>query len=584
MSNEVLITENELGMSDQTTPKTSSKKVKKIIADESLNFDFETFVNENEEAKKLSEQFFTINGKMYFYSKKHDKIDFITSNNQLICLIQDDYPNLVKQGFGKNGIERNLLIDNKFIEICKFLNTCKSLVRKDDFFQDDKLTCKKVDDTLEIKKNYINFKDIDSVKRDITEDEEKTIIDEYLTHFKELPEILEWVVSCRFTDNRRSSFLHLRLNAGFGKSFFLNLLKKLGIATECRYEDFKSPSSLSSIEFENNMALIIDEFTIFKKEFKTLTTSMILDSKNELRTEVPIYAKIFLSAEESVSFFGGVDAQISDRLNQINYDKGKLEELENYKKFGSDLYFLTVQNWVKERIITRLEYYKNLGKRESSILAIATLENFNKKHKLKSEDLISVIRKRFFEKLEEIGTSEHITNKIEKEIIPNLLFTKRINEKDSLLYIRNPKQTFELLLQTQEEGFQAKAKYKTDIKTILEVFGANELDNKVHRVNGKTTRGLKVDCNYINKILGNTEQEQTLINFENEQEEFKKILNNTTDTNSALLLRYDLTEQAKFRNERMFLKDKEENIIGLNYRGADFLIIGKTAEDIFIPF
>ena len=37
---------------------------------------------------------------------------------------------------------------------------------------------------------------------------------------------------------------------------------------------------------------------------------MILDSKNQLRTEVELFAKIFLSAEHSNSFVDGVDKQI----------------------------------------------------------------------------------------------------------------------------------------------------------------------------------------------------------------------------------------------------------------------------------
>lgn len=478
-------------LEELTPPKEEKETEKKPVIKKNTEDDFniEQFLKDTPRAQLLFESLFSIKQKEYYYSRRLAKIEQVKTRTDLVNLISQDFPEFI--GTYEKGVKKGnrfFTIDSLFFTNCFFENTIETVVRQTDLFQKEKIMIEKIGTMLFIKKNTLNF--IKPKALDVSDEIYNEIVSDYLQHFKELPNILEWIVACRFTNNRRQSYLHLKIPAGFGKSFFIGILSSLGMIAKCRYDDFKSPSSLKPQEFENSLSMIIDEFTVFKKEFKDYTNTMILDPKYELRTEVQLFSKIFLSAESSNSFSGGVDAQITDRMNVIDKSNSvKLDYRDKYMQYGNMLYFNCMKHYIYKTITDKIEYYIQQGELESSNQAEQVLKNFYKKHKLNAENIVDAIKVNFYTKIYELFDADeydliNTDAKIKKNIITTLDY----------IHIKQVKSTFEDIIKCFGEDFYKKARYK--VNNFEEMF---HLENKNYKVDGKTIRCARIDkANLIN--------------------------------------------------------------------------------------
>ena len=458
------------------------------------DFDIFAYIKNNETARELFNSCYTMESKRYYYSKKTNKFERVT-NLELKDLIVYDYPELKK--FDDNK-KMYLDLPHEFISVTFFVNVIDMVIDRVDLFQEQSLKFKRVDRTLYTTRNTYFLIEPEQLPH-ITQDMKTTIVNDYKEHFGELENILKWLMACRFTSDRRSSFLHLRLSAGFGKDFFNALLKDLGLLVECRYDDFKSPSSLRAGEFRNSFVMLINEFTIFKKEFKTLTHNMILDSKMQLRTEVELFAKIFLSAEHSNSFVDGVDKQITDRVNQINKDtKLELKDRAVFREYDSSVYYNAIYTYLYDYLKQGIKEYIDLGKVNASKRATKVLRQFHDIYKLDVELLDDKVKKVFWNTIFNIidnKSDDSLLNNLEREVAKNIVIKLEVKE-DSLskeienYYIKSFKKVFELIMKNEDEEFYKKARYKTgQLSTIL---GIKKDDiSKRHFVNHKTIVAFK---------------------------------------------------------------------------------------------
>jgi hypothetical protein len=450
------------------------------------DFDIYEYINKNETAKQLFNSCYTLDKQRFYYSKKANKFERVT-NLELKDLIIYDYPKLKK--FDDNK-KMSLDLPNGFLSVTFFENVIDMVVDKIDLFQKEILKFRRIDRTLYITRNSFFLIEPEYLE-DITDEVRNTIMSDYKNHFPELDNILKWIVACRFTKDRRSSFLHLHLSAGFGKDFFQSIFKDLGLLVECRYDDFKSPSSLRAGEFRNSFIMLVNEFTIFKKDFKNLIYSMILDSKNQLRTEVELFAKIFLSAEASNSFVDGVDKQITDRVNQIYKDtKLELKDREIFQEYDSSIYYNVVYNYVYQFFKSTIKHYINLGKINASKRASKVLREFHILYKLDVELLDDKVKKVFWNTIvniiDNINNDNHLNN-IEREVIKNIIVKK---DQQEVYYIKSFKKVFELIMKNEDEEFYKKARYKTS--QIHIILGIKKEDmQKVHWVNKKTIKAFE---------------------------------------------------------------------------------------------
>lgn len=328
---------------------------------------------------------------------------------------------------------------------------------------------------------------------DISTEEAKEIIDDYKDHFPEVTEVIKWVVACRFNAARRSSYLYIRVNAGFGKSFFLSLLEDLGIAVKVKGSQLKDNSAgdLSPAMFRNAFALAIDEFTHFAQELKDMTNTMSLSAKFQLAERVQVYAKIFLSAEKSSSFFGeaGVDAQIAERVNLIDLsNSAKISERPVYNR-NKKKYEETLKLYFHKIIATETQKYIDMGRNESAIKSDMFMNHFNTAHKINA-NAIEKIKEAVHEVLRDyVEYIENQNNEIRQTT--NRLFNELQNDivvdSSVQILIKRPTKVFERVIREIGDQFYKVAKFKqTDLD---EIFGKLE----VFKRGGKTIKAIRVN-------------------------------------------------------------------------------------------
>jgi len=471
------------------------------------------FIENIDRAEELSKSIYRDVQTVHYYSKDIAKIAFVADNKELEDLIKIDFKCFVITVKQKNGVKKQVLnLPFGFISKVKQLNTIDMIVRDTNFFQSEKIKIEKQGSVLYITKNYIEYRNINFL--DVSEDTKKNILNEYRDHWhSNFEEVLEWIVNCRFSNSRRESYLHLRVNAGFGKSFFMSVFKELGLFVECDYEDFKNPSPLDPILFENSIGMVVDEFTIFKQEFKKLTHNMSLTAKYKLKTEVPLYAKLFLSAEHSPSFTDGVDKQITDRVASLDFEGKNLNNLELFQEHGNIVYFSVIKEYCYNFIVNKINEMIELGEINSSNKADIAIKSFHSNHRLNVEDLNLTIKKMFFKKTYElINAIEEDLDKREREILNKIIVI------DNNVYIKSFKSYFEDIIKLEDDNFYKKARYKTN--SIFEILNVK---SKSHRVNSKVLTAVKLEMKEIEENVQGFLKDETIkeVNeeFEAEAEE-----------------------------------------------------------------
>jgi hypothetical protein len=433
--------------------------------------------------KELSSRYFAMvknnTAQIYYYSKTHDAFDLAVAKD-VEDLIKQDFPELTKTvKKGKKGSLIELDLPENFLVNLRIKNRISEIVEEVDLFQVVAVKMERVDEILFIKRNKREHRTPDVFQ--VEEELKQQIINDFKEHFTEFEEFLKWVVACRFSSSRRSSFLHLRLNAGFGKTFLKSIFLELALFAEIHYSDLKAPTGLKPVYFKNTLGMVLDEFTIFKQEFKDITNRLYIESKNAQKVAVEVFAKVFMSAEKSKSFLGGVDTQISDRINIIDKNVGKLEHRTLFKT-QKKLYYNVILNYTNDTINALIAHYVALGAIQSDIEADAFLIKFHEAYKIQSENLEEAIKARILSKLKELESMEYSTlSREEKEIKDKLVF---INNN---VYILTPKKTLENLLKVEDEDFYKKARYKLpDIESVL----SSQIKNQ--KIQGKAYLSMKL--------------------------------------------------------------------------------------------
>ena len=437
------------------------------LENEDKDFNIFEFLKNNPTAKELFDCCFRQLHTKYYFSIKLQKFENIENEKQLISLIAYDYPEFKKVEISKTGKEIvSLTLPKEFLDITFFMNSIDMVKTSIDPFQKENVIFKRFDRVLELTTNklYLREPELEDI---ITDEMYNIVVEDYKQHFKLIDDFLLWIIACRFTNNRRSSYAHLWVTAGFGKSFLSACFKKLGILTECRYEDFKSPSSLSPFELRNSWIILIDEFSIFKKEFKNMTNEMIVDAKNQLRTIVEVYAKVFLSAEQSPSFEDGVDKQITDRVQQIKAEVKPLEKREVYIKYSNTVYLQCVSKYIYSFISDKVKELISLGKIEADKQSTIALNTFLDKFKLQVENLDDVIFQLFYEKIFTINNENDFDSLSRND---QIIKKEHIFHKGKDIIIYNCKKVLKLILEQEDENFKKKAWYKTyGLDVVLKV-------------------------------------------------------------------------------------------------------------------
>ncbi|WP_026006297.1 hypothetical protein [Moritella dasanensis] len=224
----------------------------------------------------------------------------------------------------------------------------------------------------------IKFKQID-----------QSVVADYKEHFPQLDDFISFLVASRFTVDRKKCYLWFKCTSDWGKGLLFNEMKRYGLVTETSLTEVEkmisgSPVGKSYHDFIDSLILWVDEFTNVTSELKVLCSDITISTKYQLSMDVPLYLKIFTSAESVSSLANeyGVEDQFANRFAFIE-GSGSIEKREKWKKVGKTTYGDNVISYIINIINRDINDYIKLGK----ILAANKADTFiDKYHEFYSID------------------------------------------------------------------------------------------------------------------------------------------------------------------------------------------------------
>jgi len=507
---------------------------------ENLNI-LETYINYNkiEELLKklgLSDTYlYTEDNKNYLIFLKDGKVEKINLYNLLLktsknksfkkILMEYDYKNF-------NELYADLIVyfENKELVV-------KNIVYKYDFKQKEEYKIKFFNETLFIQKNNIEFLFDDNIK--IDKNKLHYYLESYLKVFPYFIEFLNFITYNLFDAGRKRSYVYINAPSDWGKNFLLDLFSDLeiGIRTQINKLE-KIPSPLSPEQFKNKILLMIDEFTIFKKELKELTNKFILEPKNKKQVEVQLFTKLFVSAEFSESFDDAVDEQIKNRIVIYNFDNTlKVEDLKK-ENINLDELHLYLKYFIKEYLKRRIDFIK----RNKNYNVIEKIDKIFNRRKIKSENIELKMLEYFlnlvslYENNEEKYINIHTINDLFYNKNYKIIYDKE-NEK---VYITAfPKFLKYYLSEILDESNFKKYTWKFKKRILSKIFEFYEVQTTINGINNNF---YVLDLKYLRKkyeiIKRNEKDINQISNIKN------KILEN-----EIIELKQKLTQKEKLLNE-----------------------------------
>lgn len=222
------------------------------------------------------------------------------------------------------------------------------------------------------------------VLKSVTPELKAEIIKDYSEHFPLLIYLIDWIIACRISPDRKQTILHLLLVSDWGKTFFLSMLQALGLAIETSEKEWQgamqgSASGLTSKAFINHFVLAIDEATSVRSSLKMMGASAEFAPKFQMKQRVQLYAKLLLSAEPiSQLSRESVEEQFINRISSISLENATtLVGRPLYQKYGH-CYRDVLIEYLHGLFTERLNAYKALGQFNARAKAILVLRDHHK--------------------------------------------------------------------------------------------------------------------------------------------------------------------------------------------------------------
>lgn len=212
---------------------------------------------------------------------------------------------------------------------------------------------------------------------------DQAIVNDYKEHFPELDSFLDFVASSRIASSRREAYLWLHATSGFGKTLLIDMLNNVGgLCLNTHMMEIEraisgNASGLTVGSMIYSWAIVIDEFKSLKSEIKELTDTLRFSPKHSPMAIVPVYAKIFMSAESIDSLAGdsGVEDQFAKRFSYMRCE-GEIDKRELFKE-DKVAYKKSVTAYMAQYINARIEEYRQAGKNWAVTDANKRLSNFH---------------------------------------------------------------------------------------------------------------------------------------------------------------------------------------------------------------
>ena len=479
----------------------------------------------------LCSKYISIAGKIYIIQENGEGIIQFTSRESLFA------KNVSRSVFKKYGIKLIQKIDGKtkylfdfsgFLELVQNSNIMEEIVYDTSFENDFNAILDWVEKKVIIKSNHPPFKDFEEKDFGLSEDEEIKIARDYLEHFPQLHDLMDFMVAMRLSNDRKKSFVHLQAPSNWGKSFFISILKDLGFGIELGYHNFqnKTTNSVDAEMVRKASVIAIDEFKSFGQELKNVTQEMEITAKFKMRQVVPVYTKLLLSAEDIPSFTGSIDEQITNRVSQIKIDNKAtpLNKRKLFKRYGSEIYYSIAKKMIAGMLQGFFKIYLlKVSPLEKSRLVSNKIREFTEKYKLSPistafgeskylaiESIWNVVNHKDMEEQRQSAVPMPIPSEYQSfyEDI-HLYSNERLGKGEPLVFITRPLKTVENILKsTTSESEYKKLKFK--VNAVIEYLYSRSLIKKgeTRKINNKTARGLILPYSFFLAFLNTQEKSE----------------------------------------------------------------------------
>jgi len=328
-------------------------------------------------------------------------------------------------------------------------NQCTIVRYKSNLFLEEPTSDINLDtETITIIPNKIHMK---KPKCDFPIELKKTIVDDYKKHFKKFDELLKLIIDMRFAQNKKASFLHIKVKSDWGKSFLASLFKEIDVGFEADYKNILSTSTndIHPVQIRNSFVLMIDEFNKFAADMKKLSHDISIAPKFGFAERVELYLKILFSHEDSESFTGAVSPQIVNRIMVFYIPDNEVVKITERKVFieNSKTYHLVLQEYIYSSLKQQIKRYLDLGETEAYRVADLEVRKAYEKYKMiNAEDINKVMVEVINDGIGEISNSNYDDlNQSYKGIYWNIIKLSE-NKYQGKLFIKQPSKVFETIV------------------------------------------------------------------------------------------------------------------------------------------
>lgn len=204
-------------------------------------------------------------------------------------------------------------------------------------------------------------------------------------------DLIDAMAAARFAPDRREAFVWLHMPPGSGKGLLIGALAALNWTCEISQSEAEKamsgePSGLTVERLRGKGVLVFNEFHGLKREIKEFESAISFAPKGKARVDMPVYMKLFLSAEDNLALTGagGVESQFADRFSYLaNPAACRAEELPLFQMLGPGAFRDALATGIANRLTAHFERYRAMGREGASCVAAAELHAFHAKHTIR---------------------------------------------------------------------------------------------------------------------------------------------------------------------------------------------------------
>ena len=214
-------------------------------------------------------------------------------------------------------------------------------------------------------------------------------VNQYKDHFKQFDILLDFIVAARFAKNRRACSLWLHAPPSWGKNFLLKMFQEFETVLEVNERKLKTlaagtATGVSLANAHRCFIMAVDEFKRPIAELKDLDTHLSGSPKHSMEVTVPVYTKLYMSAETVEGLIsGGAEEQYSERFNYFDDLTGSVKNIEAFKH-DPNRFFTCVKWYAACKMDTKVKEYREMGAERATSEATLHITEFHRKYNLVS--------------------------------------------------------------------------------------------------------------------------------------------------------------------------------------------------------